>query len=66
MAKRGEGMDNEDTLEFDLDEEEAVHASKLLAIAVFYSRKSYNPQSIFFRYGFSMGDTKVGQSGEDR
>jgi hypothetical protein len=31
-------------LEFELDEEEAEMASKFLAIVVFYSRKSYNPQ----------------------
>jgi hypothetical protein len=34
-------------LEFDLDEEEVEQASKYLAIAVFYSRKSYNPQYSF-------------------
>jgi hypothetical protein len=34
-------------LEFDLDEEEAEQASKYLAIAVFYSRKCYNPQYLF-------------------
>jgi hypothetical protein len=37
----------EGVLEFDLDEEEAEQVSKYLAIAVHYSRKSYNPQALF-------------------
>jgi hypothetical protein len=36
-----------EVLEFELDEEEAEQASKYLAIAVFYSRKSCNPQALF-------------------
>jgi hypothetical protein len=43
----GEGSAaKEGVLEFDLDEE-AEHACKYLAIAVYYSRKSYNPQALF-------------------
>jgi hypothetical protein len=34
-------------LELDLDEEEAELSSKHMAIAVFYSRKSYNPRYLF-------------------
>jgi hypothetical protein len=39
--------DEEDMLELDLDEEEAELSSKHMAIAVFYSRKSYNPRYLF-------------------
>jgi hypothetical protein len=31
-------------LELDLDEEGAVQFAQLLGLAIFYSRKSYNPQ----------------------
>jgi hypothetical protein len=36
-----------DELEIKLDEEDAVETSKVLGIAVLYSRKSYNPQLLF-------------------
>jgi hypothetical protein len=39
--------DEEGMLELDLDEEEAELSSKHMAIAVFYSRKSYNPRYLF-------------------
>jgi hypothetical protein len=38
---------DEDMLEFDLDEEESIQASKTMAIGVFHSQKSYNPQALF-------------------
>jgi hypothetical protein len=38
---------NDDILELDLDMEEAELSTKHLAIAMFYSRKSYNPQILF-------------------
>jgi hypothetical protein len=38
---------DEDVLEFDLDEEESVQASKTLAIGVYHSQKSYNHQALF-------------------
>jgi hypothetical protein len=44
--QEGEDMD-EDILEFDLDEEEAELALKAMAIAVYYSRKSFNPHVLF-------------------
>jgi hypothetical protein len=34
-------------LEFDLDEEESALVSDVMAIAVYYSRKSYSPQFLF-------------------
>jgi hypothetical protein len=43
-AKAGE---EEDLLEYDLDEEETELASMFSAIAVFYSQKSYSPQYLF-------------------
>jgi hypothetical protein len=43
-----EGEDDEEgMLELDLDEEEAELSTKHMAIAVFYSRKTYNPQYLF-------------------
>jgi hypothetical protein len=33
----------DDVLEFNLDEEESLQASRTLAIGVFHSQKSYNP-----------------------
>jgi hypothetical protein len=45
--QKGGDMD-ENTIEFDLDDDdEAEMASKFLAIAVFYSRKSFNPHILF-------------------
>jgi hypothetical protein len=44
--REGEDRD-QDILEFDLDEEEAELAPKAMAIAVYYSRKSFNPQVLF-------------------
>jgi hypothetical protein len=38
---------DEDILEFDLDEEEAELALKAMAIAAYYSRKSFNPHVLF-------------------
>jgi hypothetical protein len=44
--------DNDGTLELDLEEEEAVLASKCVTIAVYNSRKSYNPHVLFaYRMG---------------
>jgi hypothetical protein len=37
----------DDVLEFNLDEEESLQASRTLAIGVFHSQKSYNPQVLF-------------------
>jgi hypothetical protein len=44
-----EAKDNdvEDILELDLEEEESVLAVKHMAMAVFYSQKSYNPKFLF-------------------
>jgi hypothetical protein len=45
---KGKGVDedkvekNDDMLEIELNEEEAELVAKFLAIAIFYSRKSYN------------------------
>jgi hypothetical protein len=45
--QKGGDMD-ENTIEFDLDDDdEAEMASKFLAIAVFYSRKSFNAHILF-------------------
>jgi hypothetical protein len=43
--QEGEDRD-QDILEFDLDEE-AELAPKAMAITVYYSRKSFNPQVLF-------------------
>jgi hypothetical protein len=43
-AVREEAELEEDMLELELDEDDTVKTSKVLGIAVFYSRKSYNPQ----------------------
>jgi hypothetical protein len=40
-------QEDEDEHEFDLDEEESVQASRTMAIGVFHSQKSYNPQALF-------------------
>jgi hypothetical protein len=42
-----QGADQEDGIEIELDEEEAVESSRVLGIAVYYSKKSYNPQVLF-------------------
>jgi hypothetical protein len=39
--------EHEDEIEIDIDEEDVVEVSRVLGIAVFYSRKSYNPQFLF-------------------
>jgi hypothetical protein len=41
---KAEAWEKDDMLELDLDEEEAKILSKCMAITIFYSRKSYNPQ----------------------
>jgi hypothetical protein len=43
-AVREEAELEEDMLELELDEDDTVKTSKVLGIAVFYYRKSYNPQ----------------------
>jgi hypothetical protein len=50
---KGKGVDedkvekNDDMLEIELNEEEAELVAKFLAIAIFYSRKSYNLQVLY-------------------
>jgi hypothetical protein len=39
--------EHEDKLMIDIDGEDVVEASRVLGIAVYYSRKSYNPQFLF-------------------
>jgi hypothetical protein len=41
------GTEKEGMLEFDLDDEEMTLVSEVMAIAVYYSRKSYSPQFLF-------------------
>jgi hypothetical protein len=41
------GTEDEGMLEFDLDDEETEAACEVMAIAVFYSRKSYSSQFLF-------------------
>jgi hypothetical protein len=43
----GANLAKDEVLEFDLDEEEAEQAAKCLAIAIYYLRKSFSPQSLF-------------------
>jgi hypothetical protein len=45
-ARRGGEYD--DILEFYLEEEEVEMSQKFLAIAIYYSRKSFNVQFLFF------------------
>jgi hypothetical protein len=47
MSGQEEAAMEADMIELDLDEEEAEVQSRVLAIAVFYSRKSYNPRVLF-------------------
>jgi hypothetical protein len=42
-----ENSEEEGMLEFDLDEEETALVSEVMAIVVYYSRKSYSPQFLF-------------------
>jgi hypothetical protein len=42
-----EELEDGDILELDLDEEEAELSSKPLAIAIYYSQKSYSPKILF-------------------
>jgi hypothetical protein len=56
VAMEGE---EEELLELDLDEEEAELASKFLAIAVFYSQKSYSLQYLFSDMQNAWGITKL-------
>jgi hypothetical protein len=46
-AGREEAEMEDGMLELDMDEEDAVKSSHVLGIAVFYSKKSYNPQYLF-------------------
>jgi hypothetical protein len=46
-AVDGGEEEEEDILEFDLDEEEARTTAKVMAIVVFYSQKSYNAKCLF-------------------
>jgi hypothetical protein len=39
--------EKEGMLEFNLDEEESALVSEVMAIVVYYSHKSYNPQFLF-------------------
>jgi hypothetical protein len=43
----GANLAKDEVLEFDLDEEEAEQVAKCLAIAIYYLRKSFSPQSLF-------------------
>jgi hypothetical protein len=47
LDQKMSGTEEEGMLEFDLDDEETTLISKVMAIAVYYSRKSYSPQFLF-------------------
>jgi hypothetical protein len=62
-GKDAEAMEAE-MLELNLDEEEAEIQSKVLAIAVFYSRKSYSPHVLFVDMLVAWGHSEACSSGQ--
>lgn len=49
----------DEVLEFDLGEEDSLHASRTLAVGVFHSQKGYNPYVLFADMLKALGNTKL-------